>query len=122
MYRPLGSLDRMKTLLIGTLLAVIPTASMRIICFPGPSQATESVRASDGRGCEMICSRHAPTRARTRCVLVEDPSCGFALASPVAIMPATTALVFVRTVRPFDLDLSTAYRFSSLDPASPPPR
>jgi hypothetical protein len=113
----------MKTLFVWTLLAVMPSASMRIICIPGAPPAPESsVQPADGHGCEMLCSKQTHTRLRTKCVLVEDPSCGFALASPVAIMPGATPLTFVRTVQPLEAAAHTVYRVPSLDRAGPPPK
>jgi hypothetical protein len=124
MYRPEWfTPTRMKTLFVWTLLAVMPSASMRIICIPGaPPPAESSAQPADGHGCEMLCSKQAHTRVRTKCVLVEDPSCGFALASPVAIVPGPTPLTFVRTVQALGVVEHTIYRVPSLDRAGPPPK
>jgi hypothetical protein len=113
----------MKTLFVWTLLVVMPSASMRIICIPGaPAPAESSAQPADGRGCEMLCSKQAHTRLRTKCLLVEALSCGFALASPVAIVPGPTSLTFVRTVHPLEAAAFTLYRVPSLDRAGPPPK
>jgi hypothetical protein len=113
----------MKTLIVWTLLAVIPSASLRVICISELPQADESsVHAATVADCEMICSKAAHGRPRTKCILVDDPSCAFLLDWPAAIMPAVMALTVVRTVQPIDPGVRTSYSFFSLGRAGPPPK
>jgi hypothetical protein len=114
----------MKTLLAWLLLAVIPCSSLRIICITPPSTPdAAAARTGDGLDCVTMCSKQAHARPpRTRCVLVDDPSCAFALGSPIAIVPVVPAFAFARTVQPFDAIEYASYRIPALDHASPPPK
>ena len=114
----------MKTLLAWLLLAVIPCSSLRIICITPPSVPDATAAPNgDGLDCVTMCSKQAHARpARTRCVLVDDPSCAFALGSPIAIVPVVPAFAFVSTVQPFDAVAYPSYTFLALDHASPPPK
>jgi hypothetical protein len=113
----------MKILIVWTLLAVIPSASLRVICISEPPQTDESsVQAATAADCEMICSKAAHARARTKCVLVDDPSCAFLLDSPVAVMPAVMMLTLVPTVQPVDFGVGTRYAAPSRGRHGPPPK
>jgi hypothetical protein len=113
----------MKTLIVLTLLAVIPSASLRLICISEPSQAeASSVHAATAADCEMICSKAAHAHPRTKCILVDDPSCAFLLESPAAIMPSVMTFTVVRTIQPIDAPVAASYAVPSLSRAGPPPK
>jgi len=102
-----------KALGVGGVLAVLAV---------GASSA-DAAPNGDGLDCVTMCSKQAHARpARTRCVLVDDPSCAFALGSPIAIVPVVPAFAFVSTVQPFDAVAYPSYTFLALDHASPPPK
>lgn len=113
----------MKTLLVWALLAVIPASSLRIICITGPQSADdESARASADVACQTICSKQAHAASATRCVLVEDPSCAYAIGMPIAVLPATVTLPFVQTVERFETTAAATYPVPALDRTGPPPK
>ena len=113
----------MKTLLVWALLAVIPASSLRIICLSGPEASDdESVRASADVACQTICSKQAHTARATRCLLVEDVSCAYAIGMPIAVLPATITLSPVRTLQWLETVASATYPVPTLDRNGPPPK
>lgn len=113
----------MKTLLAWLLLAAIPCSSLRIICITAPSMPdATAARSGDGLDCVTMCSKQAHRRPQTRCVLVDDPSCAFAIGAPIAIVPVVPAFAFVRTVEPLDRVEHASDGGPALDHASPPPK
>jgi len=112
----------MKTLLVWALLAVIPASSLRIICITGPQSSDESARASADIACQTICSKQPHAASATRCLLVEDRSCAYAIGMPIAVLPATVTLSFVQTVRRLETTAPATYPVPALDRTGPPPK
>lgn len=113
----------MKTLFVWALLAVMPASSLRIICITSPqSSDDEAARASADVACQTICSKQAHAASATRCLLVEDLSCAYAIGMPIAVLPATGTLSFVRTVERLETPAAATYPVPALDRTGPPPK
>ncbi|HWK10597.1 MAG TPA: hypothetical protein VNR64_11125 [Vicinamibacterales bacterium] len=110
-----------KTLLIWLMLALMPLMGVRIICVTEMPTSAAGAPSDDALDCQTMCSRHAP-HVKTRCVLVEDPSCAFALASPIAVMPEAPVLSYRPTTEPFAVTNAARRPATSLDRSSPPPK
>ena len=113
----------MKTLLVWALLAVIPASSLRIICITSPqSSDDEAARASADVACQTICSKQAHAASATRCLLVEDLSCAYAIGMPIAVLPAMVTLSFVQTVERLETTAPAGYPGPTRDRSGPPPK
>jgi hypothetical protein len=113
----------MKTLLVWALLAVIPASSLRIICISAPqSSDDEAALTSADVACQTICSKQAHAASASRCLLVEDLSCAYAIGMPIAVLPATVTLSFVRTVERLEMAAPATYPVPALDRTGPPPK
>ena len=109
-------------LIVWALLAVSPLSGMRIVCVVDTQAAPASRQPADGLACQTICSTHPPASYRTRCALVEDPTCAFALGSITAVLSEKPSLPFTRTSEPFERAHQAAYARPMVDRASPPPK
>jgi hypothetical protein len=111
-----------RTLIVWALLAISPLNGLRIVCVIDPHLADASVQSDDPLGCRTVCSLHPRASYRTRCALVEDPTCAFALGSTAAVLPEQPTLPFTATSQPFVRPYDAAYDRPSLDRVSPPPK
>ena len=111
-----------RTLIVWALLAISPLSGLRIVCVIDPHLADTSLQSDDPLACQTVCSLHPRASYRTRCALVEDPTCAFALGSTTAVLPEKPALQFTVTSEPFERLYDTAYDRPALDRASPPPK
>jgi hypothetical protein len=110
-----------RALLACALLALSPLSGVRIVCVVEPQGAGASLGSGDALACQSFCSAH-PTRQRTHCALVEDPTCAYALGFAAAILPDPPSLPFPLISEPFDRVHPAAYTYPALDRASPPPK
>ena len=104
------------------MLAVLPLTGVRIVCITDTSATDAAGQPDDALACQTMCSRHPSPHYRSRCALVEDPACAFALGSPTAVLTDAPALRVTRTSVPFDVYERAAYVRPTLDRASPPPK
>jgi len=111
-----------RTLIVWALLAVSPLSGVRIVCVIEPPPADAALHPDEALGCQTICSRHPPASYRTRCALVEDPTCAFALASTTAVLPENPSLPFAANSEPLAHVRQATYLRPALDRASPPPK
>lgn len=107
--------------MVCALLAMSPLSGVRIVCVIEPQAAGASLGADDPLACQTFCSTH-PSAKRTRCALVEDPTCAYALGSAAAVLPDVTSLPFAVISEPFERACCVAYTPPALDRASPPPK
>jgi hypothetical protein len=108
--------------LVWALLAVAPLGGVRVVCVVEPHAAAASLSADDPLACQTICSKHPRASYRTRCALVEDPTCAFALGSATAVLPDAPELPFTMTSEPHERAVRIAFDRPALEHASPPPK
>lgn len=111
-----------RTLIVWTLLAISPLSGLRIVCVVEPPAADAALQSDDAIGCQTLCSLHPKASYRTRCAVVEDPACAFALGSTTAVLPEKPALPFAVTSELLEGVRHAAYTRPALDRASPPPK
>ena len=121
MYRPQNSMAWTRTLIAWTLLALAPLTGVRLVCVTEPVRGS-SIQPSDPLACQTICSRHPRASYRTRCALVDDPSCAFALGTTAAVLPDGPAVPFTMTAEPLECIDGSACAHPPLDRGSPPPK
>jgi hypothetical protein len=110
----------MKTLIVWALLGVIPASSLRIICVSSAeASGGDSARTPADVACQTICVKQGQA---TRCLLVEDLSCAYAVGMPIAVLPPTVTMSFVRTAERFETAVPATYDVPTLDRAGPPPK
>jgi hypothetical protein len=111
-----------RTVLVWAMLAMVPLTSVRIVCITEGPRATKAGQPGDALDCVTLCSRHPQPHVKTRCILVEDPSCAFALGSAIAIVPQPPVLTHTRTHVSLDAAPTPVLPFTFPDPHSPPPK
>jgi hypothetical protein len=111
-----------RALVVWIMLAMSPLSGLRIVCVIDPHETDASLQSDDPLACQSVCSLHPRASYRTRCALVEDPSCAYALGTTTAVLPAAPALPFTMTSEPFDRGPRVSYPRPALDRASPPPK
>jgi len=111
-----------RALVVCALLALSPLSGVRIVCVIEPPAADASLASDDALACQTFCSTHPTAKLRTRCALVEDPTCAYTLGSAAAVLPDAPSLPFTVTSEPFERGSHAAYPHPALDRASPPPK
>jgi hypothetical protein len=125
----------MRSLIVCTLLALMPLSSVRMVCFsphaagarPRPSIGPEPSHAADEDEdeCTRVCLRRPappPPAAAVTCILVADPACELLATTPAAVMPHDVTIAVARVSSPFEPRPAAAYLPPTLDRRSPPPR
>jgi hypothetical protein len=118
----LNSMSWSRALIVWTVLAISPLTGVRIVCVVDPPVNAASLQSDNALGCQTVCSRHPPAAYRSRCALVEDPTCTFALGFAAAVLPEQPAMPFTMTSEPVERVGRGAYSRPALDRASPPPK
>lgn len=111
-----------RTLIVWALLAIAPLSGIRIVCVVDPHAAAASLQPDDPLACQTFCAKHPRASYRTRCALVEDPTCAFALGTTTAVLPDAPSLTFTVLSEPYERAPQIAYARPPLDRASPPPK
>lgn len=139
----------MKKLLACALLALVPFASMRMICITPPvaasapgaapeAAAVEAAAASadgaDGSDCDEFCrmppdhaaaSDPAPAQGTPAvaqgCLVIPDPTCAFVMTVATAVIPAAPALRYSVESSVHDPAARPAYRSPEAATFTPPP-
>jgi len=111
-----------RRVIVWALLAISPLSGVRIVCVIDLHASDASLQADDALGCQTVCSLHPRASYRTRCALVEDPTCAYVLGSTTAVLPEKPAVPFTMTSEQLERAHDTAYDRPALDRASPPPK
>ncbi|HEX4565074.1 MAG TPA: hypothetical protein VH138_00530 [Vicinamibacterales bacterium] len=113
----------MKTLIVWALLVGIPASSLRIVCVSSAeASGDDSAGTPADIACQTICVKQGQAPQATRCLLVEDLSCAYAVGMPIAVLPPTVTMSFVRTAERFETAVPATYDVPTLDRAGPPPK
>jgi hypothetical protein len=111
-----------RKLIVWTVVAVSPLTGVRVVCVIEPPTGAATVQSDDALACQTMCKKRPPSTVRTRCALVEDPTCAFALGSSTAVLAEQPSLTFTLTSEPVERLAGAAYPRPTLDLASPPPK
>jgi hypothetical protein len=104
------------------LLAVSPLSGVRVVCVIDAPPTDAQLRSERDLGCQTVCSKRPPATSHTRCALVEDVTCAYALGSTAAVLPDEPSLPFALTAEPCEPVYRTADARPARDPAFPPPK
>ena len=119
-----------KRLIICALVAIMPFAGVRVVCFNPDTAARQTAalrqQAADPQElCGKMCPRVHRTQAapaQTRCGLVADSMCGFLLDAIVGLMPPLVPSSESPTVTPIDGIRRDFYVAPMLALLTPPPK
>jgi hypothetical protein len=126
----------MRTLLVCTLLMLVPLSSVRMVCFdahaadaaarPNVGPERDTAAADAEAACERICMRRhdppAASESTAACVLIPDASCAFLASAGLAVMPREPIVATAQPIRRFDPTPIDDYLPPVLSRLSPPPR
>ena len=114
-----------RTLVLGTLVAILPFSGMRVICIDATADTSSATEVSAGDAdCERLCARHhvASTTTGATCALSTDPCALMVFACTVGVGPEEPSSALRLDVSAVPVD---AQRFC-LDPEVarrvPPPK
>ena len=125
----------MRTLVLGTLLAIMPFGGIRVICLDLPTDVSRSSAPADRRSdCERLCPLHRPSdtpslTAGTPSSTESDSECGLSADGSSLSVSATIAVLRPQEPRQVPLVVSAVWADSPrfyLEPAlahlGPPPK
>lgn len=117
----------MRTLVLGTLLVILPFSGMRVICVGVPTDVSPSnARTEQGTDCERLCPLHLPSVAPSSpdgsdCALSSDAS-SLGIFASIAVLQPQEPLHVPLVVSAVSADAPRFYLEPALPHLGPPPK